>query len=421
MKRLGAIYILGAQLICAVLALISVRIYTELLNPEQLGMVMLALSAIALADSLISMAIAQTTFYFATRTKEVKFFLQIANSRKDAILAFGAALPLVQIWLLSIAGGRNDFYLFLFISIFAALSYVASETLRSFYTSLVNAAEMSRSFSAILTIDSILSLIVVTLFLSKSPTIAGLLVGISTAKVGSLLFTTRFTKELTVIYGADGDKDKKPDGANLWRDFLKRMAPFTGMGMLGWTAGFADRYVVAAATGLSAAGIYSVSCGLVARPYNVVSAALTSHFKPMVFKEMRRSAEAIVVHWISVAALIGVTGFITVYLIGDRICLMLLAERYQESAKPLLPILCLAISFSIATHALDNLLLAKGEGASLLRIQIILLPIGLISVAIGGVSAGALGSACGKVVSDIARFSLMSYIVYKRNYSTSDK
>jgi O-antigen/teichoic acid export membrane protein len=111
--------------------------------------------------------------------------------------------------------------------------------------------------------------------LSYEPHWIFLMLGIISARFLSI-FTNSF---LLKSYAKTHNHIEETQVVLTKKEIVKQMKPIMMMGILGWISGFADRYIIAGALNVIQTGYYSVSTGLVGRPYNVISGALTVYFK----------------------------------------------------------------------------------------------------------------------------------------------
>ena len=98
------------------------------------------------------------------------------------------------------------------------------------------------------------------------------------------------------------------------------------------------------------------------------------------------------------------------WVLDQQIVNLLLAVEHRSQVMPLIPILGLAFTATIVTHAFDNQILARGQGNRLLSLQMVCVPITVLALAGGSLLGGAIGAAWGRLVSELIR--LVAVLVF---------
>jgi O-antigen/teichoic acid export membrane protein len=401
------------QLVNAIIALATIRIYSGILSSVQLGEIMLALGFMALMDALFSSSINQSIFYFACKPNGLWNVLQIIIKSQSQWFW----LPLI---VLSVAGSSFVLYtgslpVILYWTILAmiAVAYIVVESIRSCYTALLNASQFKVAFGIQIVIDAILVLLVTSATLTYKPEVYSLFIGILIARLVSVVFVSSMVRHRYSHIIEETNKSV-PTQKLLRRDVLIHARPFIAMGAVGWASSFADRYAVAWTGGVAAAGIYAVATGLMGRPYNILSASFTTHFRPTLFANVASgNANAIREshkRWLTYALGLGLLGTGLGWVLDQQIVNLLLAVEHRSQVMPLIPILGLAFTATIVTHAFDNQILARGQGNRLLSLQMVCVPITVLALAGGSLLGGAIGAAWGRLVSELIR--LVAVLVF---------
>jgi O-antigen/teichoic acid export membrane protein len=179
------------------------------------------------------------------------------------------------------------------------------------------------------------------------------------------------------------------------------------MGILGWISAFADRFIIAFSIGVVTSGSYSVASGLVSRPYNVLTATFTTHFRPDFYNSINNNDlnkfTTTKIKWILNVLVTSIIGIVFFYFLSGIICDILLAEGYREKIQDYLWLLSITLTLSIFIHVYDNIFLATGNSNKLLKTQLFLAPIPLIFIFIGGYFYNIEGAIYGRIFSDFIK------------------
>lgn len=389
----------------AIAALASIRIYSEVLKPEVLGALMLFTGIITLGEACTSAAITQTIFYYSTNPRNRRWvFDRLANTKKlrNFLAAMGA---LVLLWGLY----KNTPLTTIIAMTFALPAYLFIESSRSAANALIQ-LELSKShWAKNIVADSILTLGLTAAALTQAPTETAYALGLVASKLlASHLSIRTLIKNAENLASRDerASTTQQPEPIPSKQQVYSHLRPIAAMGVVGWASSFLDRYVVAAALGPAMTAQYSISTGIVNRPFTVVTGSLTNHFRPALFHAniTHEERSQIISSWLKLAASIGIGATVAAWVFSGIITDILLATDYRATVQKLLPIVAASAAFNIATHALDNWFLAKGNNGVLLRIQIVTIPVQLVIIVTGGLAYGITGAALGRLASEILKF-----------------
>lgn len=400
------------QLFTALLALISIRIYTELLNPLQLGETMLLLGVVAFVDAVIFSAINQTVFYFTSK-EEDKFKIFTIINKYSSFLKF--IYLFLALNLLLFLFDKN--YIIYVHTTISTILYILISPLSGAYQSILNYSQDRKRYAFLLIFESILTLIIVSIILIYLKHWSFVLLGMVISKIIvthlNILFLYKYINNVV-------------NSATIQFNFLEEVIKYfkyyrsiSFMGILGWIASFADRFIIAFSLGVITSGYYSVASGLISRPYNVLSATFTVHFRPAFYDSISNhdydSFKKIQFQWILGVILFSLFGVLLLYFFGGIIVDLLLAKSYREEIENILWLIGISLFFSILTHVYDNKFLALGLSNKLLKIQLYLTPIPLVSIFIGGYYFGIQGAILGRILSEFFKMSVTFY------YSNKEK
>ncbi|HMK91026.1 MAG TPA: hypothetical protein VK446_15505 [Methylocystis sp.] len=389
------------QIVVAGCALVSTRVYTELLSRDEYGFTMMAMGAVAFVDGLFVMAFNQTLLSICAGLKDdesqrsVSVGLAIALFRVVALalvplaaigLALTAFTPLEPIYGLAPA---------------AALFYLGEEIAKTSMLSPLVARRDYFRFSLWSAVEALATFAStgLSLYFVRADAVGfllGLIAGRAFCTAGFLLayFGGRYFHEVDRAAA-------RPYVAQA----LSYGIPVSAMAPLGWVAAYLDRYAISAAGGLAEAGVYAAVAGLVSRPYAVTTSILTYYFRPQLFEggagvSSYAGKRAVERRWVAGAAAVGFSGAVAFAALSQVVAWLALAADYRSGAQGLMIVLALAQTLAIMTHAADNATLSCGASAPLLKMQVWLAGAALVFVPVGALAYGALGAAFGRLLSE---------------------
>ncbi len=403
-----------SQIIGALIALTTIRMYTDLLSPEQLGAAMLALGTIALLDGVFSSSINQVIFYYGSKQNLKSYLYLILLKYKKISIFYGGALIFLIVLLIFIS---PKIIAHTWIAILLlVICYVVIEPSRSSLFSFLNVISDRKKYGLQVVIDSVLTLVMTFCLLSYTPNWIFLILGILAARFIAL-FTNDYLLKTSWVKEEQPTLDNK---SNLIKrdEIFRHMKPIMLMGGIGWVSSFADRFIIAAMLNIRDTGYYSIATGLVNKPYTIASDSFTAYFRPLLYKAFANQNlnkfKKTLTYWLLSAAPVGIAGMILFYILKEPIVNLLLAEQYRGRIEEILWILAAAMTLTILTHSIDNIFLARGQGNKLYKLQLFLLPVHLIVIGLGAFYFGVIGAVCGKFTSELIKF--ISTLLYSKRF-----
>ena len=399
------------QLINALISLLTIRIYTEFLSPIELGTTMLLLGVVALIDALLMSASNQTTFYFISR-KETKIntldFLHYLSQYLKYLYLF-----IFIGFVILINMDIKETSSLAVLSLLFLVLYIVNAPIKGSFLAYLNFKNNRKNYALQLIFESGITIILVVLLLYLNTHWIYILFALLLSKIITTAFNFLFLKD---DFESLSNKDIKLD-RNYFIPYMQYMKSISFMGILGWISAFADRFIIASSLGIVSSGYYSVASGLVGRPYNILTATFTAHFRPTFYKFSHEKNEKlfynIKIKWILSVIIAGIIATVLFYFTAGLICNLLLADSYREHIESILWLLSIAFSLSILTHVFDNSFLALGNAKKLLKIQLFLVPIPLIAIFFGAVIYGVTGAIIGRIFAELIK--LLSTFYYSRN------
>lgn len=399
------------QIFAALVALALIRAYTEYLDPTQVGLLMLILGGVGLFDQMFSAALSQSVFYFATKEGLEGHIKKLHNPKIQRNIT-GISLLCVLIGLLYFSK-KNTIGSFPWEIISLAPIYVISELRRSVNVTLLSTLESKKKYSQFIIAEALLNLIFIAGLLSLNPIVESALIGLTLAKTMSMLIATKLAEKSNKI-AVCNEKTK-----NYKASIADHIKPFVIMGAVGWVSSSADKYIIGWSLNLQEAGIYAITLGLIARPYGLLTAALTLHYRPLIYASSENinshlRSEKIIREWVVAALLIGILGAATLYVFKIPIFGILLSSGFVTQATFLVIPATMLFTIINISHVFDNYLLSKNRAKDLTIVQIASMPLMIGCVAAGAYFDGAIGAAWGRVVSEMIRLGSVIFISKNR-------
>lgn len=401
MQKLSRILnVLWGQIIVALIAFTSIRIYTELLDKSEFGKAMLMLGAIAFLDSIAGMALGQTLMSRCgpIRDKELRRQLSLGLGTLAFSAVVGIFLILTIILFMTSALGLSEWQTLFLVPII--ILYLGAEFLKQTALTLEILDRHYGRTSIWMAGDATVTLIcsTVVLWLWRVDAI-GLFAGYLAGRaIGAALFigvlTPRHVRRFSISHARAE-----------WLEALAYGIPISLMGPLGWISTYVDRYIIAALLGTVATGTYAAATGMVARPYALTTSVLSNYFRPLYYlpeleRDGAKGRRRILLNWLASSLAIGGLGAMAFLMLGPWIAQMLLAPDYREGAPLLMALLALSQTFAITTHSADNAVLALRGSKKLLSVQIGLSVVTLILIPVGILLGGVVGGLGGRITAE---------------------
>lgn len=399
------------QFFTAILALGTIRIYTELLNPIQLGETMLLLGILAFIDALVFSAINQTVFYFISK-KEKKLNIFYIVVKYSKVLKYFYLLTLIFSILLFEFNNTSLFYIFIILLI---ILYFLISPLKGSLLAILNFSEKRKSYALQLILESLITIIIVSVLLFYFKGWEYVLLGVLISKLIMTQVSLYILKEFLIRNLSDFSNI-----VDIKKELLGYFIYYKSigvMGVIGWISAFADRFIIASSLGVVASGYYSIASGLVSRPYNILTATFTVHYRPTFYNSLNNNDiqlfNSTQKKWFLGVTVSGLLGICLFYFLGGIVCDILLAEGYRAQIQDILWILSISLTITILTHVFENKFLASGLSEKLMKIQLYLSPTPLILIFLGGFYFGIIGAIYGRIISDCLKLIVTYY--FNRN------
>jgi O-antigen/teichoic acid export membrane protein len=361
--RLGAV-VVAAQLAVAVVGIVALRVYTNLVSPSVFGATNLVLSALGLGMQLFvaGFTAAQLRFYSeaAARGAGDNFTRETMAwaLRSTAVLV---ALALVTVAALRLAGG----FALSAAAAAAGAAWLFAMATRNVLMSRIQAQQRQGRYAALQVVEAVVSFAVTCAALAVLPSIAAFLMGQALAIalfLGFLLLTLPDARTAFGPLPATG----RHFGAKAWA----YGAPFAPLSFLSWLANLGDRYTLAILLGSDAAGRYVAPFSIASRGMLLSNSALCDLFRPILFdaenrRDSRRARSAFR-GWLLCSAGLSSAGIAVVYCGGFFMARWLLAPGYRAGAVAIMLWVAAGYAVSGVTQVVESRLLSLGHSGRLL-------------------------------------------------------
>ncbi len=335
-------WVAGGQIVSAVAALVSIRIMTELLTPDEFGRLALLAGVAALALGLAVEPLLQGVlrFYADWKRRGDGAVLRSASAAilMPIVIVASATLALSG-WLGGAALGLSAVASILVGALFAL------DAVRSFELVLFNAARRQKPtaflYAATACMRPLAALAAVSTWgASAEAALAGYVAGSALVVIA--------IRALTPLEGR-GARESSTDGRRFLRtgagkklrgELFHYAVPLAPLAILGWFNGVGDRYVIGGVIGLQEAGLYAAVYGLVSRPFLMLGTMVELVMRPVLFEaiaaddegQVRRAKQA----WLSTVAVGSAFGAMCFALIGAHVGDFFLAASYRDAAASMM-------------------------------------------------------------------------------------
>lgn len=186
--------------------------------------------------------------------------------------------------------------------------------------------------------------------------------------------------------------------------------PLVGNGVFGWLANSGDRYVVAAALGLPATGIYVAAVNLGARPAMMLGGMIETYLRPRLYRAAAASDRPALVRvrrrWLRDAIGVLAISFALLWMAEPWLLRLLLAPAFREGARVLVLVGFVAYAILAIGYLPQRINYALGQTLQVALVEIIGTLAMLAGVFLGGRVAGLPGVAIGLLLACSVRAGL---------------
>ena len=178
----------------------------------------------------------------------------------------------------------------------------------------------------------------------------------------------------------------------IWRYAL----PLMPLGLIAWTNGLSDRYVVGGLLGVADAGIYSAAYGLASRPFLMIGSALELAIRPLyqraIYEHRYAHSHKLLALWLGCVSACGIIGITAITIWRHEIAGLLLGKSYGRAAD-LMPWIAGGNAMLASSYVFERVCYAFGKTHRVLLIQSCTVLTGIITTFIGARYWGLEGAA----------------------------
>lgn len=386
------------QVFSAVAALVSIRIMTELLAPEEFGKLTLLVGIAALALGLTANPRLQALIrYYPDAMREGRVgVLRATGLRLIWPLVALAVAVLAGAWVVAAPWLGGAWYTGLLV----AMLFV-TDFLRSLELSLFNAARRQRDASLIYVADAwsrplMAAVAVLALGPNADAALAGYIAG-SALVVLAMRAAMRLEGSFERHIHPAGDSPGMTDLASSIRRYALPLAPIA---IFGWLSGMGDRYVIAGLLSLEDAGLYAAAYGLASRPFLMLGGVVELTMRPVLQNAVAAGNTPLIARakatWLLIMAASAAFGVLSFVLLSDWLGHLLLAPQYR-TATALMPWIALGYALYVVSNVFSRLCYVFDDTKAVLWLTVAGSMIGVLilvpAIGVGGLAGAAVATA----------------------------
>ena len=335
-----------SQGIAALGQVVGIRILTEALSPAVFGEVSLMLGVAALAATALCNPTMQALLRFSpeyVQPADLSLLKRVALKRilKMFTLALPLSLPLGAF------GTMKGWFGGLDVLLLAALVFVDAS--RMLQTTVMNASRRHHRFGAWQVGEAwarpLAAYTAVTLWGIGTSTVLSSFVAAS-----GILYLIMVRLDPDSVCFTGNTQAKEDD---LFQKFVTYSRPLIPLGLIAWTSGMADRYMIGWLLSAKAVGLYVAAYGLASRPMLMLSTATELVIRPVYYSALGRRDAAgsnkFLVLWFVIVCTVGGLAWGMFALCHQQIASLLLGPEFRE-ASSLMPWIAAGYGFLALSH-----------------------------------------------------------------------
>lgn len=362
-------WVLTGQIVVAVVNLIGIRVVTEFLPAETLGIATMWLGiSILLKNIFIIPFLNYQIRYYPEylQKKNISDFNRITLRLIITLCIFSSILFIITTVLLISFRFLNSGYIILTL----VVMFFLSDTIKSFYINKLQAERKQKYYAIWLIVESLLIYTLIYGLISNFPSAEIYLLSMS---VGTLLGILIFRD-----YRINNKQAEAIDHLNIrdiMNDAKKFSLPFIPMAFLSWIMNLSSRYFIGISEGTYEAGIFVASFSIASRPFIMLSGIATSFFRPILLeafsKDERKKINLVLRSWI-IAILISGLLILSIFIFGNKlIAEFFLSSEYRTNTLVLFFFIGLGYFFLALHQIFENFLFAMKKTNLILYASIV--------------------------------------------------
>jgi O-antigen/teichoic acid export membrane protein len=407
--------VIFGPVLLGLLAFITIRVYTELMTTEEFGIIMLYYGLLILLDNIFVASSSQGIAYYLKSNSKLKEQYALSKYLSTLFIKRYVYLFYMAIIFFCIISFIFKIDLFYWYFLFVSSLYVYSGIIKASIVVPYNVRQEQCKFSLLNILEASCVFITVCLalyFLGVSPSIF----------IGAILLSRIIFMFLVLSVRPSGSRQFNVE-IDLSKTFESKgvfsyVTPIAFMGVLGWLGVFLDRYVLTLIEGVGVVGVYIACAGLMMRPYSMISSVLTNYYRPKMFLAESvndtKQVSIIFSNWVLISIAMGIAGSTFIFLFGDALAFILLAEEFRYGAKSIMFALSIGLGSMLICHALDNKYFSKGNSRGLIIPQVLSIFFYAVCIYWLSVEMGVVGAALGRSAGDVIKL-IITFFVCKKD------
>lgn len=371
-------WVTAGQLITALAMLVSVRLLTEILEPDAFGELALLVGVAALALGLAATPTLQAVIrYYPDQLRQGRLGdLRVVSRGMVARSTVIAAFVIAAAW--PVAGHAFGGSWFTGLLVAALL---AVDVVRSFEVSLLHAARRQAATAVYYAADACarpLAALAAVMALGSTA---------EAALTGYIVGAGLVVAAMHLIVRPEGRTPGEPPATDPRRAValgtaIRRYAlPLVPLAIFAWISGLGDRYLIGGMLSLEQAGLYAAVYGLVSRPFLMVAGIVDQTVRPVLQNAIaagdpKRLASAKRA-WLMATGAGAILGFVAFVLLGELVGRLLLAEEYRSVIK-LMPWVAAGYAIYIVSNVFSRFCYVFDDTKAVLLLTIIGSVIGIV-------------------------------------------
>jgi O-antigen/teichoic acid export membrane protein len=397
-------WVIGGQILAAFAILASLRVWSEYLRPDEVGLMGLIVGAASMMVGFVSGPVSQAVLV----TYAAYFRDGLTHEHRAVSWGMTNRVSTIAALVLVVAGLPLSFILSVhWLTPFLIAALFLVDVRRSFEVVLLIAARRQKQVALITAGDAWFRLMFLWAFLHLTQTSTYVAVAAYVFSAVAFLAVMRFllkrdayppAAQMTPEVRADLSRALSRISRPLFPAFV--LANITQMG---------SRYLVGGMLGMSAAGFFVVADGLARRPFGMLSGMIDWTLKPLLSSAIANGdplrATLIRRLWLIAGGGIALLGVVLFYFLGDFVGSLLLTEEYAASYVLLFPLAC-AMMISNLSQAFLAFTVCTGRTGPVFVTNAIGCVATVGFVAIGGHTYGLTGVVTGMIGGAIVQLSV---------------
>ena len=409
---LDALWVMSGQLVAAVAGLFGMRLLTSLMSPDHFGVMSLSLGIISLVYNIGCAPVTQAAVYFYPTARDQGRDTELRNN----LISFLRPI-LVLVLVVAVSGTVSAMVMGSTYSLLAVVLglILLCDCIRAVESTLLNASRNHKKYSTWLAGEAWLRPLLATsaLLLFGDSALAGL-VGYLFASCTMILLLSRssFAEFSGILTGRNAGENQ-----DMKKQIWVYALPLIPLGLVDWTNGVADRYIIGHTLSLADAGVYAAAYGIASRPFlmlgQVIELAVRPVYQAAVSAGQRSKANKLLQYWFILVCVAGICGVLLLNLWRDDLAALLLGVEYRRGAV-LMPWIAAGYVVLSAAQVFQRVCFAHGNSHSVLWIQTTAALVGLAATLVGVHYWGLIGASMAVSATFVVQF-VAAFLLSRKN------